>query len=306
MILLLLGCWMPRNGSGVYSLPEAPFVAGTVISSAAVNDDLSDIATALTGSLPRDGQAGMTGQFKATDGSLTLPSISFNNDTNTGFYRPADDQIGVVIGGVQVGLFTSAGLTGVIPIGVILSYAASTIPPLWLLCYGQNVSRTTYALLFAIIGTTYGAGDGTTTFGLPDLRGIVIAGLDGMGGTPAGRLTASYYSGGNPNVLGSIGGFQNSTLGVTNLPAYTPSGIIAVTNGAITSTSLSIGGSTSTSFTATGAATTVPIAATAVIISSSQAPTTATFTGTAQGGSATPIPLVQPSMVMNKIIFAGA
>src|SRR4051812_22303715 len=98
---------MPRNGSGTYSLPEPPFVAGTIISSAAVNDDLSDIATALTASLPRNGEAGMLGQFKGTDGNVLLPGISFTNDQNTGFYRPTDDQIAVAVGGVQVALFTS-------------------------------------------------------------------------------------------------------------------------------------------------------------------------------------------------------
>ncbi len=65
---------MPRNGTGTYNLPQAPFVPGTVISSATMNSDLNDIATALTGSLPRDGQAGMSGALKSSDGIAGAPA----------------------------------------------------------------------------------------------------------------------------------------------------------------------------------------------------------------------------------------
>ena len=58
----------------------------------------------------------------------------------------------------------------------------------WLLCNGQVVSRTTYAALFAVIGTTYGAGDGSTTFGVPDLRGEFLRGLDLGRGVDSGRV----------------------------------------------------------------------------------------------------------------------
>src|SRR6202035_4712535 len=134
---------MPRNGSGGYNLPQASFVAGTVISSAAVNSDFNDIATALTGSLPRDGQAGMTGQFKASDGGLASPSISFANEINTGFFRPGTGQLAAVIGGTQVGVFTSTGYSGLItnagilPAGIIVDHAGNPAPALWLLCFGQ-------------------------------------------------------------------------------------------------------------------------------------------------------------------------
>ncbi len=71
-----------------------------------------------------------------------------------------------------------------------------------------TVSRSTYAGLYAVLGTTYGAGDGSTTFHLPDLRGRVAAGKDDMGGAAAGRLTNAGT--GNPGingaVLGAVGG----------------------------------------------------------------------------------------------------
>ena len=64
-------------------------------------------------------------------------------------------------------------------IGTIVPFAGSTIPDGYLTCDGTAVSRTTYSDLFAVIGTTYGAGDGSTTFNLPNLKGRVPVGLDG-------------------------------------------------------------------------------------------------------------------------------
>lgn len=64
------------------------------------------------------------------------------------------------------------------PVGTITAYAGSSAPTNWLLCDGAAVSRTTYAALFAVISTTYGAGDGSTTFNLPNIKGKVPVGLD--------------------------------------------------------------------------------------------------------------------------------
>jgi microcystin-dependent protein len=76
-----------------------------------------------------------------------------------------------------------------IPAGILAPFAGSTAPDGWLLCDGSAISRTTYSSLFAVIAATYGAGDGSTTFTLPDLRGRMAMGLDNMGGTSAGRVT---------------------------------------------------------------------------------------------------------------------
>jgi microcystin-dependent protein len=73
--------------------------------------------------------------------------------------------------------------------GVVEPFAGTAAPAGSLLCYGQAVSRTDYVGLFTVIGTTYGTGDGSTTFNLPDLRGFVVAGKDNMGGSAAGRLS---------------------------------------------------------------------------------------------------------------------
>lgn len=98
---------MPRNGSGTFTVLNPPFVPGTPISSSAVNGDLSDIADGLTGSLPRDGQAGMSGQFKAADGTVIAPGISFASDPNTGIRRVAADSLGIVAGGADIATVTT-------------------------------------------------------------------------------------------------------------------------------------------------------------------------------------------------------
>lgn len=71
------------------------------------------------------------------------------------------------------------------PSGTILDFSGPVAPQGWLICDGSAISRTDYAALFAVIGTIYGVGDGSTTFNLPDLRGEFRRGLDNMG-TPAG------------------------------------------------------------------------------------------------------------------------
>jgi microcystin-dependent protein len=88
-----------------------------------------------------------------------------------------------------------------------------------LFCDGSAQSRTTYAALFAVVGTTYGTGDGSTTFNLPDLRGRVVAGVDNMGGTAANRLT-SGGSGIAGTTLGAAGGAETFTITTTQMPSH--------------------------------------------------------------------------------------
>lgn len=86
---------------------------------------------------------------------------------------------------------------------------------------GQAVSRTVYAAAFALVGTTFGAGDGSTTFNLPDKRGRVSQGSDNMGGVPAGRTGLGYSQ---------TGGSATTTIAQANLPAVSVS-ITGTTSG---------------------------------------------------------------------------
>lgn len=149
---------MPRNpGTGVYTLPEPAVVYNTVVSPTWANSTFSDIAAALTASL-------------SIDGSVT--PAKFNND-QVGFQQ-------------KMGLYDflneySAKLdfledVNASKIGDIEPFADDAVPANYLECNGNAVSRATYAALYAVIGDTFGAGNGTTTFNLPDLRASTVRG----------------------------------------------------------------------------------------------------------------------------------
>ena len=95
-------------------------------------------------------------------------------------------------------------LTGMIPSGAVLYFAGRTAPTGWLKANGAAVSRTTYATLFAAIGTTYGAGDGRSTFNLPDLRAEFLRGWDDGRGIDSGRAFGSAQGDAIRNITGSI------------------------------------------------------------------------------------------------------
>lgn len=107
-----------------------------------------------------------------------------------------------------------------IPVGGVLPYTGTSAPnSSFVLPYGQAISRTTYASYFSLVSTTFGAGDGSTTFNVPDLRGRVIAGLDNMGGSAASRLTSSYF-GAAATSLGATGGSESHTLTTPQLASH--------------------------------------------------------------------------------------
>ena len=104
--------------------------------------------------------------------SLTLPAT----DGNAGEFLQTDGS----------GVLSFSVVTGV-PSGAVFCMAVATILSGYLECNGQTVNRTSYAALFAVIGTQYGAGNGSTTFEVPDLRGEFIRGFDNGKGTDSGR-----------------------------------------------------------------------------------------------------------------------
>jgi len=102
------------------------------------------------------------------------------------------------------------------PVASVKEYAGTVAPPSgWLLCDGSAVSRTTYADLFAAVATTYGVGDGSTTFNVPDMRGRVAVGLNPPSGQAAG---ISYLRAGN---LNDSAGTEYHTLVTNEMPNHT-------------------------------------------------------------------------------------
>jgi len=101
---------------------------------------------------------------------------------------------------------------GFCPSGVVLPFAGSTAPEGWLLCNGSAISRTTYSALFTAISTTYGTGDGSTTFTLPDFRGVYPRGAGTNGTANYGGVTGHTPAGGS---LGSKGGQKTAKNGLT-------------------------------------------------------------------------------------------
>jgi len=123
----------------------------------------------------------------------TAPSTTYANQL---WYDTANNQIKmrneansdwIVLGTVG----TTFEVTGGIPAGAVQSFAMNTAPTGWLDCDGSAVSRTTYSTLYTAIGTTFGAGDGSTTFNVPDLRGEFIRGWDDGRGVDSGRTFGS-------------------------------------------------------------------------------------------------------------------
>jgi len=123
------------------------------------------------------------------------------------------------------------------PSGGIIAYAGTNVPAGWRLCDGAPVNAATnsaYLGLLAAIGKTYGVGDGTSlSFNLPDLRGRTLAGKDDMGGTIAGRMTATGT--GNPGIagatLGATGGVDRLTLTTPQMPTHNHSAVTANAGG---------------------------------------------------------------------------
>jgi len=148
--------------------------------------------------------------------SPTIYSLSYNPNTEILFVNTAQlNKIRVSSGSVgNAGQVLTSGGTGSnmtwtypVPSGgiVIWSGAANNIPSGWILCDGSAVSRSTYADLFAIVGTIHGSGNGSTTFNLPDLRGKFVVG---------------YSNTDNDYDVGDTGGNKQQTLAINQMPSH--------------------------------------------------------------------------------------
>ena len=146
---------------------------------------------------------------------------------------------------------TKSYVDQVLPPGSLMAYAASTAPTGWLWCDGTAYSRTTYATLFAVIGTTWGAGDTTTTFNVPDLRGQFVRGYDDR--APATSKDTTTFTGTTANGSATISSisatitaflYAGMKISGTGIPA-------AATISTVSSTSITISANATASGTVT-------------------------------------------------------
>lgn len=217
----------PSDANGNYSLPDGYLaVTGETILASQHNPPLEDLAESMSLRLMATGAKPMSGPLKASDGSAAAPALTFNNASTTGIYKTSNG-IGFSVGGVQVAELIAGGFkTGARYIGEVFDWTGSSAPSLCVLPYGQTLSRTTYADLWAFAqieiaagNTLYNNGNGSTTFGIPDMRGRVRAAKDDMGGSAANRLTSSFF-GADAKIIGNSGGLESHTLTTAQLAVH--------------------------------------------------------------------------------------
>ena len=229
--------YVPTRGSevGTWDTPiNANFTAIDTLFGGVTSISVSSSNVTLNTSQTQNAIIRLTGTLSANI-DVIFPTVAaiytVENLTTGAFYVRCKMASGNAIGipqGVPTQVFTDGTDTKFwappMP-GTYWDYAGGTVPAWitactvqpWVSCDGSAISRTTYAYLYSILGTTWGVGDGSTTFNLPDLRNRSRVSVGG------GRLT-SAGSGVDGSTVGSVGGAQNVTLAQANLPNVTLSG----------------------------------------------------------------------------------
>lgn len=187
---------MPYDSNGNATITRNRAVSGQTVQAAQVNVPFDDVQSMLSQVLLRSGVAPMTG------------TLNMNGFRIVGLSDGIEDSDAANVSQIK----------SAVPVGVVLSFAGGVVPSGWMLCYGQAISRNSYASLFSAIGTSFGPGDGSTTFNLPDCRGRVVAGKDDMGGVDAGRLS---IWGSLAKTIGGFFGVQSHTLSLSEIPSHT-------------------------------------------------------------------------------------
>ena len=186
------GADMLTMTNSTVAMPAALTVGGTANVTGAVTlaSTLAVTGTsAMTGNVTMAGNLAVTGGLTVTGTTtgVTKAMVGLGNADNTSdVNKPVSTAVQAMFDA-----FTAARR------GNIFAHGGSAAPTGSFICNGQAISRTTYASLFAILGTAHGAGDGTTTFNVPDLRGEFLRGLDLGRGVDAGRVLGSTQAGQN-------------------------------------------------------------------------------------------------------------
>lgn len=240
---------MSRNGSGTYILPVGnPVVTGTTITSNWANTTLSDLATAMTGSVAADGQTPITGNIQMGGNKITGMADGSSSADATTYGQ----------------LTTAIAAVNSVITGAIQMWPIAAAPTGYLLCTGSAVSRTTYAALFAVIGTTFGSGDGSTTFNLPNYAdrfpigvGTIAASIGATGGSKDAIVVSHNHTATSSSSVSDPGHTHTTT---STYEIYNSDGSPSLTGGdgnssgsnAINASSTGISVSTSTTVASTG------------------------------------------------------
>ena len=243
------------------SVPNS-FSSGAVISSSAVNANFTDIAAELTGSLPRDGQAAMTGQLKASSGTAAAPGMAWGSDTDSGFRRSGANTTMAVAGGTDVVAFSDTGIamqSGMAitdqagltvsgtPTGAMMPYLATTAPTGWVTASGKTIgdasssaterANSDTASLFSFLWTNFSdsicaVSSGRGASAAADYaahKTITLPDLRGRAffgldniGGTAASRLGTIITSATTN--GGSGGSETSTLSIANMPAHNHGG----------------------------------------------------------------------------------
>lgn len=247
-----LKCWVKgANGIeevGSYLSAGLPNITGNLTRATL---SMYDTVTSKAGALDYTTNSGVNGYARNTGGTYNLPnSLSFDASKSNAIYGNSDTvqpksivgmwlvkAYGTVtnvgnldIGDIEHGLTEVETRINIInPTGTVLPFSGNNVPQGYLPCNGSAISRTTYADLFAVIGTLYGAGDGSTTFNLPNLTDKFIQGNNTAG---------TVKSAGLPNITGST--FNSGYGGYIDKSGLSTSGALIMVEGA-SNTSLNPG-----------------------------------------------------------------
>jgi len=179
---------MPRNASGVYSLPAGnPVTPGTTIEASWANTTLEDVATELTNSLSRTGAGGMIAPFRVADGTISTPGFAFTNETNTGFYRSGSGSVFMSVLGVNTAQFSTTSF--LVPAGKALSVIGNATVGGTLGVTGAATFSSTVAVTGAITATGGVLGNVTAASGTSTFNNLTINGTLDMDATSAGTIT---------------------------------------------------------------------------------------------------------------------
>jgi len=208
----------------------SPITGGTITGSGTIGINASSTNTA-SYVVQRDA----SGNFSAgtITASLTGTASSATNLAGGGAgqvpYNTGSGATSFLAAGTSGQVLTSNGSSAptwgnVLPSGVIQMFGGSVIPSGWLSCDGSAVSRSTYSALFSAIGTTFGAGNGSTTFNIPDMRGRMGMGTGTGSGLNSSGTGAPSGTAQTARTLGQWGGEETHQLTLSNIPSHSHNG----------------------------------------------------------------------------------